>query len=67
MLHYEGDITAMELGREGLHYLWCYRKEGSNTAYVPYMDLVRGKKRFIKYGYLLGQWVFLDLVNSEGD
>ena len=66
MLHYTGDITALQLGQRAKEYLWMYGKQGSEFAYVPFMDLEKGRKRFVKFQWLADQWVFVDLVDKEG-
>lgn len=66
MLHYAGDLTAFDLGQKAKEYLWMYAKPGKEFAYVPFMDVEKGKKRFVKFQTLNDQWVFVDLVNKEG-
>jgi hypothetical protein len=64
MLHYYGDKLAMELGSAAKFYIHLYEKKGQSICLVPFKDLARnGEKRFVKFEYLAGQWVFCDLVD----
>jgi hypothetical protein len=65
MLHYAGDIEAHELGEKGKFYLQLYARAGEPFAYVPFKDLERGRKRYIKYEWMLDQWVYVDLVEEQ--
>jgi hypothetical protein len=64
MLHYAGDIEAHELGESAKSYLQLYARADDQTVYIPYQDLVKKRKRFIKFEKLNDQWVFVDLVDK---
>lgn len=63
MLHYYGDITAMELGNQARHLVYLYAKPGETTCKVPYIDLALNKRRYVKFEKLAGVWCFTDLVD----
>jgi len=63
MLHYLGDIEAHELGYQAKSYIFMYEKDGQDVCLVPYRDLEKRKKRFVKFEKMLSQWVFVDLVD----
>jgi hypothetical protein len=64
MLHYFGNVMALELGERAKEYIKWYEKKGQSICLVPFKDLARnGEKRFVKFEYLAGQWVFCDLVD----
>ncbi len=65
MLHYGGNITAMELAMLAKGYIWMYLKAGESVVLVPYVDLVEGRKRFVRFEKIAGvsDWVFVDLVD----
>jgi hypothetical protein len=65
MLHYYGGQMAMELGEQAKDYLSIYAKAGDEYAFVPFRDLEAGKKRYVKFQYLAGMWVYVDLVDSK--
>ena len=62
MLRYYGDITAMDLGEKAKFYIQIY-DNGSDTCLVPFIDLEKNRKRFVKFIQLNNQWVFVDLVD----
>jgi hypothetical protein len=61
MLHYYGDSLALELGYSAMEYLWMYAKE--EIALVPFFDLRENRKRYVKFEKLVGQWVFVDIID----
>jgi hypothetical protein len=63
MLHYYGDRLAMELGQAAKFYINLYEKKGQPICKVPFIDLETGMKRFVKFEWLAGQWVFVDLTD----
>ena len=64
MLHYLGDAMAMELGHAAKRYLQLYAKKGADTAFVPFVDIDKGKKRYVKFMWLNEQWVYVDIVDK---
>ncbi len=63
MLHYYGNILAMELGQAAREGIQWYEKKGDSICKVPFIDLGTGKKRFVKFEWLAGQWCFVDLTD----
>lgn len=66
MLHYSGDITAMELAEQARKaQLKMYAVPGATVCLVPFMDLQKGKKRYVKFEKMPGVkgWIFVDLVD----
>jgi hypothetical protein len=65
MLHYLGDITAMELSEKARFYIPIYEKPGESVCLVAYKDLQTNKKRYVKFEKLAGvsDWIFVDLVD----
>jgi hypothetical protein len=65
MLHYYGDITAMDLSQQAKHMIWMYCKPGETTCKVPYIDLALNKRRYVLFEKIAGvsEWVFLDLTD----
>lgn len=63
MIHYAGDIEAFELGERAKEYIPLYERSGEDVCLVAYKDLVRGRKRYVKFERLNDQWVFVDLVD----
>jgi hypothetical protein len=65
MLHYYGDITAMELSERARFYIPIYEKAGESVCLVAYRDLQTNRKRFVKFEKLAGvsEWVFVDLID----
>jgi hypothetical protein len=63
MLHYYGNQLAMELGQAAKFYITLYQKPGEQTVLVPFMDLSKNRKRFVKFELLAGVWCFVDLVD----
>jgi hypothetical protein len=65
MLHYYGDKLAMSLGQEAKFYIPLYQKPGEQTVLVPFIDLGKNRKRFVKFEKLAGisEWVFVDLID----
>lgn len=61
MLHYAGDITAMALGDKAKFYIHLY-ENGEDICLVPFIDLEKGRKRFVKFEKLASVWCFVDLV-----
>lgn len=55
---------ALELGQRAKGYLSIYAKAGAEFAFVPFRDLEKGKKRWVKFQWLAGQWVYVDLVDK---
>lgn len=65
MLHYSGDLMALELGKAAREpYIRLYHTPGMPVAFVPFFDLDKGRKRYVKYEWLAGQWVFVDVVDE---
>ncbi len=65
MLHYSGDMLALELGREARKQIWLYEKKGATVVHVPFFCLEKQRKRFVKFEKLADQWVFVDIVDKE--
>jgi hypothetical protein len=63
MLHYAGDIMALELGERAKDYIRWYEKKGQPICKVPFIDLETGMKRFVKFEFMAGIWVFVDLTD----
>lgn len=66
MLNYFGGQMALELGERAKSYLDIYAKAGAEYAFVPFRDLERGKKRWVKFQRMAGVdgWVYVDLVDK---
>jgi hypothetical protein len=64
VLHYYGDITAMALGHQAKLYFSMYEKPGADVVLIPFKDLTKkGRKRYVKFEKMAGQFVFVDLVD----
>lgn len=63
MLHYSGDQLALELGEAAKFYIQLYERKGESICKVAFFDIEKGRKRFVKFELLAGQWVFVDLVD----
>jgi len=65
MLHYSGDITGMQLALLARHYIWMYHKPGDEEVRVPFIDLVKRKRRYVKFvkDSNITEWIFIDLVD----
>jgi hypothetical protein len=63
MLHYYGDKLAMELGHAAKSYIYLYSKPMQSICKVPFIDLASGLKKHVKFEYLAGQWVFVDITD----
>jgi len=61
MLHYAGDLLALELGESAKTYLPLYHG-GLSTILVPFYDLRLKRVRYARFEWLAEQWVFTDLT-----
>jgi len=65
MLHYHGDQLALELGEAAKEYIKLYMEVNCEYVFVPFFDLSKNKRRFVKFTWLNDQWVFVDLVEAS--
>jgi hypothetical protein len=63
MLHYYGNILALELGEAAKAGIQWYHKAGQSVCLVPFIDLESGMKRFVKFEFMAGQWMFVDITD----
>jgi hypothetical protein len=65
MLHYYGDITGMELAEKARFYIPLYLQPDKSVVLVPFMDLERKRKRYVKFEKAEGVsgWIYTDMVD----
>ncbi|GAA4328518.1 hypothetical protein [Flaviaesturariibacter amylovorans] len=65
MIHFWGSLMAMGLGEKARERIWLYERPGQEFCLVPFWDMEKGRKRFVKFQRMLDQWVFVDLVDIK--
>ncbi len=64
MLHRGGQMEEWELEAAARGYIFMYAVTGEDVCLVPFKDLDKGRKRFVKFQKLAEQWCFVDLVDK---